>query len=241
MMRALACLVALLPTIALADDEVDGYVASNLLAIFYHELGHALIDVMDLRIFGQEEDAADVLSILLVHEFFEEEAAVQIMYDTAFSFLSDAELTEEVAYWDTHGPDLQRFYTTICLFVGASFEEREDIAEELELPEDRLAGCEEEFELAYNSWSSVMDELAVEGGGASLQLKGEASKDPLIHLTFETMRDEISDLNAQFVLPEPVEVRIEACGEPNAFYDPEEKAITMCTEFAGYLAEAAPE
>ena len=34
----------------------------------FHEFGHALIDVLGLPIFGQEEDAADVLSALMIGE-----------------------------------------------------------------------------------------------------------------------------------------------------------------------------
>ena len=40
------------------DDETLGYIESNTLAIFYNELGHALIDVLNIPIYGQEEDAA---------------------------------------------------------------------------------------------------------------------------------------------------------------------------------------
>ncbi len=91
------------------DEATLAYVESNLLGIFYHELGHALIDILGLPIFGQEEDAADVLSIFLIDAFYEEEAAVQIAYDAAFGFLGEAEATMEIAFWDAHGPDLQRY------------------------------------------------------------------------------------------------------------------------------------
>lgn len=240
MIRPVALAIAMLPGAVFAEGHVDDYVASNLLAIFYHEFGHALIDVMQLPVFGQEEDAADVLSTLLIHEFYEEEAAVQIAYDTAFSFLSDAEQSEEVAYWDTHGPDLQRYYNTVCLFVGGNFEAREDIAEELGLPEERLLSCEEEFELAYDSWGPVLGDITKEGGGESMVFTGAPSDDPLIQLTYDVISEEVSALNKEFELPIVVEIRIEPCGEPNAFYDLGDKSITMCTEFAGYLAENAP-
>ncbi|EAQ14442.1 putative metallopeptidase DUF4344 [Maritimibacter alkaliphilus HTCC2654] len=67
---ATAALVGL-PSLAVAQD-VEAFVESNILATLYHELGHALIDIQDVPIFGQEEDAADVLSILLVDAFWEE-------------------------------------------------------------------------------------------------------------------------------------------------------------------------
>ena len=116
-MRHLAFALALLATPALADE--DRFVASNTFATFYHELAHALVDIMELPIFGQEEDAADVLSVLLIHDLYEEEAAAGIIYDAAFGFLGESQ-ENEPALWDVHGPDLQRYYTMICLFYGAN-------------------------------------------------------------------------------------------------------------------------
>lgn len=36
------------------SGEKDDFVEANILGIFYHELGHALIDIEDIPIFGQE-------------------------------------------------------------------------------------------------------------------------------------------------------------------------------------------
>ena len=58
---------------ALAEAAEDDFIHANIVSVFYHELGHAIVDVMRLPIFGQEEDAADVLSILLIDEYFEED------------------------------------------------------------------------------------------------------------------------------------------------------------------------
>jgi len=71
---------------AQTDSAEDRFVESNLNSVFYHELGHAVIDLMQLPIFGQEEDAADVLSVLMIHELFEEDAAQIVAYDAAFGF-----------------------------------------------------------------------------------------------------------------------------------------------------------
>jgi hypothetical protein len=72
-------------------SEEDGFVTSNLISVFYHELGHAVIDTMQIPIFGQEEDAADVFSILLIDEIFEPESANIIAYDAAFGFHAEAQ------------------------------------------------------------------------------------------------------------------------------------------------------
>lgn len=46
---------------------------------------------------------------------------------------------------------------------------------------------------------------------------------------------EVTALNADFVLPEPVMVSVVACEEANAFYDPQSKEITMFVEFEDHL------
>ena len=61
------CFFALIHCAGSANaSEEDDFVASNIISVFYHELGHAVIDMMGVPIFGQEEDAADVFSILLL-------------------------------------------------------------------------------------------------------------------------------------------------------------------------------
>ena len=85
MMRVGALCLALVPAQAMAD-----FTESNLLAIFYHELGHAVIHQMDVPIFGQEEDAADALSILLIDALYEAEDAEVIAYDSANLFSAEA-------------------------------------------------------------------------------------------------------------------------------------------------------
>ena len=221
----------------------EGFVDSNLIAIFYHELGHAIIDILDLPVFGQEEDAADVLSVLLIDSLFEEETAVAMVYDTAFGFLADADALEqdgeEVPFWDTHGPDLQRYYTLVCLFYGANPEERADVAEDLDLPEERAETCEEEFELAYGSWGPVLDELAEAAPGESLKVSLDAPEAEGAELTRQILSAEIEAMNEDFAFPQELTVHIDSCGEANAFYDPTLQAITMCTEFATHLTEIA--
>ena len=83
------CAALVLGNIAGASEE-DGFVASNLISVYYHELGHAVIDTMQVSSFGQEEDAADVFSILLIDEIFEPESANIIAYDAAFGFHAEA-------------------------------------------------------------------------------------------------------------------------------------------------------
>ncbi len=234
MKPAAALVLALcLPTPLVADEAEDAFVEANLLGIFYHELGHAMIDLLRLPVFGQEEDAADVASILMIDAFFEPDAALEIAYDAAFGFAAEAmsleSSGEEVAWWGVHGPDAQRFYNTVCLFYGGDPDGRDDFAEDMELPEDRLETCEEEFELAWDSWGPVLDELAETDGRPirfDLQRKG---------FTADVIGAEVEALNEEFRWPEPLRVVVASCGVANAWYDPGAQEVTMCTEFAEHL------
>lgn len=231
-----ACLAAS-PAAALTDEQ-EAYVAANLLGIFYHELGHALIDQMGLPIFGQEEDAADVLSVFLIDAFYDEDTAVALAYDTAFGFQAEAEETADgVAWWDVHGPDQQRYYNLVCLFYGANPDERDDVAYDLGLPEERADYCPDEYDQAAGSWGAVMDELAAAGPGETLDLTVIDPDAAGAAIIIDVIGAELEALNAEMSLPTVVSVNVAICGEANAFYDPSVGEITMCTEFVAHLAD----
>ena len=221
------------------DEDLQSYVESNLLSVFYHELGHALIDIQGLPIFGQEEDAADVLSVFLIDAFWEEESAVQIAYDSAFGFQAEADAYAPV-FWDTHGPDLQRYYNLICVFYGANIDEREDVAQELGLPEERAEWCDTEYNQAAGSWGAALDDITVESGSNTIKLGRVKTDTDGAQVTANLIKEEVQALNDEFKLPSVLKVNVESCGEANAWYDPEVREITMCTEFADDIAENAP-
>jgi len=219
------------------DPKAD-FVAANILGIFYHELGHALIDIEEVPIFAQEEDAADVFSIYLIDTLFDEESAEALAYDAAFGFWAEAEnrnrFTDEIAWWDVHGPDEQRFYNTVCIFYGANPEARQDFAEDLGLPEERAEYCPFEYDQANAAWGGILDEIAERRVGARIVF---SSEDDL--LATELLREEVAFLNQEFTLSDALTVAVAPCGEANAFYDPNERAITFCSEFEDYLWELA--
>ncbi len=239
-LSAATALILTLPAAAeQASDTQIAFVEGATLAIFYHEFGHALVDILQLPVLGQEEDAADILSVVLTHEMWDEDWARETAWASALSWKLTAEeyAGEEEAYWGVHGLDLQRHYTTVCLFYGANPEARADFAEEFELPEERAEGCAEEYTLAADSWGVYLDQIAEGAPGRTITME----VDPADSISI-LLGDEVAALNEAFALPQPLKVEYTACGEENAFYDSSTKTITMCTEYIDYLwaqAEAA--
>lgn len=230
---ATATLLTCLAVAASADPAEDAFVEANLLGIFYHELGHAMIDLMQLPVFGQEEDAADVASILLIDTLFEAETALDLAYDASFGFAAEAilrdEETQDIAWWDSHGPDEQRFYNTVCIFYGANPDDREDFADDMGLPAERAEICPEEFALAWESWGPVLDDLMAPKG---LPLVYRSAHKGLLA---ELIADEVAALNEVFLWPEQLTVVVDDCDEANAFYDASVPEVVVCREFEPHL------
>ncbi|SUZ32293.1 hypothetical protein ROE7235_02049 [Roseibaca ekhonensis] len=222
---------------ATAQTDEDAFVEANILGIFYHELGHAVIDIESVPIFGQEEDAADVFSILFIDWFFEEEAALELAYDVSLGFWGEALMRDaegfDIAWWGVHGPDEQRFYNTVCLFYGGNPDMRDDFAADMELPEDRADYCPEEHDMAAESWGTILDDMEARSDGAAISfIEGSG-------FAADIIAAEITLLNDGMQLARPLAVAIRDCGEANAFYDPEAVEIVFCSEFEPYLRELA--
>lgn len=223
-----AGLIVLSTAITACAEGADDFVTANLASVLYHELGHAVIDQLQLPIFGQEEDAADVLSVLLINRMYDEETAQAVAYDAAFGFSAEASDVEQPVFWDTHGPDEQRYFNLICLFYGANVDARHDLAQELMLPNERALSCEEEFVIAEDSWGPVLDEM----GDLQGKLVFQGSSDGFMSAF---LQDEVSALNDRYRFPIDIPVALESCGEANAYYDLDAQKITICQEFEDHL------
>ena len=72
----------------------------------------------------------------------------------------------------------------------------------------------------------------MEAGIGKLRLTGP-SNDPM----YPVIRQEIESFNAIFGFPYDVGVSNEKCGEANAYYDPSEVSIMICTAFDAHLRQ----
>ena len=147
-------------------DPVLAYVEANVTETLYHELAHALIDVLDLPIYGPEEFAADTFAVVLMNRMFDGPSMDEMARDVGQNYRIYAENAgehpDDLALWDVHGPDMQRYYNFACLMYGADVEGRAPMLADFDLPEARAETCEDEYQTVARSWGKVLDSLATD-------------------------------------------------------------------------------
>jgi hypothetical protein len=217
-----------------ADPAAARFVASNLVAVFYHELGHALIDVLMLPVVGSEEDAADTFAALLIHRLQPDAAAAVLVADAALGFRLYAreEAPPDSAFRDSHALDNARGEALVCLYHGADPAAHARLTASLGLSAGRQERCTRSFAEAATAWDAMLSGHPPQDGGRGLRLAVPADRDAYTRL----IGAEVEAINAEFGLPIWVDVTVERCGEANAFYDLRGRRIVMCLEYAEDLA-----
>jgi|CXWL01.1.fsa_nt_gi hypothetical protein len=128
--------------------------------VFFHEVGHALVDLFDLPITGKEEDAVDQLATVVLVES-EDDAGLAAALDGAFTFLLQGQegpdSKEEMAFWDEHSMDEQRFYNIACWVLGSDPEAFGSMVEDGWLPEDRAVRCPGEWAQTSKAWNRLLE------------------------------------------------------------------------------------
>jgi hypothetical protein len=122
-------------------------------AVLLHESGHALFDVLDVPVFGREEDAADQISMLVALHLRPQlaEAAVKsfayfwrVLPDPDAGMIKDGKVNEDFA--DEHGTSSQRLFNILCVAYGHSPAMFGKFVSAGWLPEARAKGCTREYE-----------------------------------------------------------------------------------------------
>jgi hypothetical protein len=137
------------------DADLAEAVTSAHIFITLHEVGHALVDVLELPITGREEDAVDQLSAWLL---IGEESGNAAVLDAAVSFSLASERYDlaENDFADLHSLDRQRYYNMVCWVIGSDPQAHAGLAHEAGLPDTRAATCAEEYQRLDRSWSKLL-------------------------------------------------------------------------------------
>lgn len=139
----------------------ERYVAANLRFIVSHELGHVLIDLLDLPVTGRIEDAVDQFAALLMQVFAREgESVADVAWNLRMAshwFLvgSRGQYPLE-AYADAHSLGEQRYFNLQCLLYGSDPVRFSDLVAGGDLPPARAGSCPAEARRAGRAWTRLL-------------------------------------------------------------------------------------
>ncbi len=139
-------------------EEVGGehLVTGTLVFALTHELGHALIDVLDLPVTGREEDAVDQLATILL--LSQGEAGDSLAFGAIGWFAKNAQTRQDddLVFADDHGLDVQRYYNILCMVYGRDRARYPEILNEGWLPQNRAQRCPAEYARIAHSWRRLL-------------------------------------------------------------------------------------
>jgi len=141
-----------------SDEELDQFIVNTTFFLLYHEMGHALVDVFEIPTTGKEEDAVDQLATLVLlrsDDDKDEEAALDA---ASWFFLQGAQKTKikQLAFWNEHSLDKQRFYDIACLVYGKNPQKHPELVTNDVIPGERAVRCESEYKKTAASWNALL-------------------------------------------------------------------------------------
>ncbi len=124
--------------------------------VFLHELGHAMIDLYNLPITGNEEDAADRVSAYICLEEIKDGVKSVLAAADAFEIESKGKTTDKRDFADEHLLSEQRFYNSLCMIYGSNTVKYESFLKQGYLPKERAVRCQNEYERTMQSWQALL-------------------------------------------------------------------------------------
>ncbi|MBL0144443.1 MAG: hypothetical protein IPP48_00380 [Chitinophagaceae bacterium] len=153
------------------ENELGTKIGNTLTFIYFHEVGHALIDILDVPLTGKEEDAADYFSFyfLASNEVTEGVQATmeganfflenynKMVSDTAYQRLKAEGKEPQLPFWDEHSLDMQRFYSIASLIYGSNPEKYNHFVELGLLGNRRPGNAIAEYKKIKKGWDKLLN------------------------------------------------------------------------------------
>jgi hypothetical protein len=124
----------------------------------FHELGHALVEMLDIPFTGSEEDAVDEFATLALLKMGDQRSESALISGIE-QFNADAAAYEdlsELSFSDEHSFDKQRFYDVLALVYGSDPEYHSDLIGGDYLPEEMAEEAEAEYERKKAVWERLL-------------------------------------------------------------------------------------
>ena len=218
------------------------FTTGNMLFVLLHEMAHGLISDLGLPVLGREEDAADAFATIAMLEMkteFTHRTLVNAAKSWMISDRRSREAGEPVVYYDVHGLDLQRAYNIVCLMVGSDPDQFEDLANEVNLPEERRDTCAGDYSNASWSWNKALAPFLRKADQQKTTYQITYSKATGSLDIFEQafrasqMIERVADRSAElYAWRKPFGIEARTCGESGANWSIPQHKVILCYELA---------
>jgi hypothetical protein len=221
--------------------DADNFTEGNLYFVVYHELGHALVSEFNLAVVGREEDAVDGLATSLMTPSDKDTTPDYLMGAIKgwFLFASYTNL-KDISWWDEHGTSNQRAFQIACLLYGNNPDNFKDIADAVNLPDDRRQSCQHDSEMNETSWNALLDEDTY---GDDETIPDDVREPEVIYNATEKFQEQQDYLKKLGLLEDvakfmhdtykfkpDIKLIANECGQVNAFWNPGDRTLTLCYE-----------
>jgi hypothetical protein len=220
------------------------FIIGNTIFVMAHEMGHGLINEMNMPVLGREEDAADSFAVVTAMKLgpkFSERVLHEATMGWVLSSKEDWKEKNPIAYYDEHGLDLQRAYNVVCFMFGSNPEKYKALAAHTKLPEYRQQACPYEWQNTSWSWDETLKKHLRSADQPKIAVKVayqenekyEAQARVMRHMgLLEAFAEHMAD---RYAWPNPWTIEARSCDEPNARW--RQRNLTVCYELAHYFTE----
>ena len=151
---------------AKTDEELGNAVMGATMFGFFHEVGHGLIDLLDLPAVGREEDSVDQLATIILIAAGEKGVAQALA--GAYWFQQQSKSAHKTPFWDEHAFDQQRFYNIVCLIFGSDPKKYGDFVQSGTLPRERAMRCPDEYAKIKKAWEKLLQPHLTNGAALNM-------------------------------------------------------------------------
>jgi hypothetical protein len=146
--------------------------------VIAHELGHALVDQLDIPITGKEEDAVDGFAAYLLANTSGFGPRSALSAAVLFAGFSGDDAPTDAAYADEHSLSQQRVYQFLCWIYGSDRRAFRGIVGKDGLPRARAVRCADEWRQLNRSWTRLMEPYLRNGALPTEPVDGTATPPP---------------------------------------------------------------
>lgn len=139
-----------------SGEVLDTELYQSAVGTLFHEAGHALIAVLDLKITGREEDVADQLAAYILTYNDQDKDYLLTVSDTYSLAAQRATSLDDLPFYDSHSLDAQRAVNFLCYVYGSDPKGFQSLIDDELLNKDRAEDCEHEYQQIVDAWDSLL-------------------------------------------------------------------------------------